>query len=120
MSEARRRPPRDLEAALRSPGTRAQAARPYITAARARTGRGPSAVAAAGADAVEIGIPSPTGDGRPVIQEASAAALAAGATRASILDQLAASTSRPDRAMTTTTSFPGGELRFARSWRRRV
>jgi tryptophan synthase alpha chain len=47
------------------------------------------AVAAAGADAVEIGIPfsDPVMDG-PVIQEASQRALAAGATPAGILAQL--------------------------------
>jgi tryptophan synthase alpha chain len=50
------------------------------------------AVAAAGADAVEVGIPfsDPMMDG-PVIQEASVAALAAGTTPIGVLDQLAAS-----------------------------
>lgn len=76
-----------------------------------------SAVAAAGADAVEIGIPfsDPVMDG-PVIQEASAAALAAGATPGSILDQLAAvDVEVPTVAMTYyNLVFRAGELRFAR------
>lgn len=77
-----------------------------------------SAVAAAGADAVEIGIPfsDPVMDG-PVIQEASAAALAGGATPSSILDQLAAvDVEVPTVAMTYyNLVFRAGELRFARS-----
>ena len=91
---------------------------PYITG-----GLGPdwtevlSAVAAAGADAVEIGIPfsDPVMDG-PVIQEASAAALAGGATPGSILDQLAAvDVEIPTVAMTYyNLVFRAGELRFAR------
>ena len=91
---------------------------PYITG-----GLGPdwtevlSAVAAAGADAVEIGIPfsDPVMDG-PVIQEASAAALAGGATPGSILDQLGAvDVEVPTVAMTYyNLVFRAGELRFAR------
>jgi tryptophan synthase alpha chain len=48
-----------------------------------------AAVAAAGADAIEVGIPfsDPVMDG-PVIQEASEVALAAGTTPAGVLDQL--------------------------------
>lgn len=76
-----------------------------------------SAVAAAGADAVEIGIPfsDPVMDG-PVIQEASAAALAAGATPGSILDGLAGvDVEVPTVAMTYyNLVFRAGELRFAR------
>lgn len=77
-----------------------------------------SAVAAAGADAVEIGIPfsDPVMDG-PVIQEASAAALHAGATPSSILDALAGvDVEVPTVAMTYyNLVFRAGELRFARS-----
>ena len=76
-----------------------------------------SAVAAAGADAVEVGIPfsDPVMDG-PVIQEASAAALAGGATPTSILAQLAAlDVEVPTVAMTYyNLVFRAGELRFAR------
>lgn len=64
---------------------------PYVTAGLgADWGRVVEAVAAAGADAVEVGIPfsDPVMDG-PVIQEASARALAAGATPPSILAELA-------------------------------
>jgi tryptophan synthase alpha chain len=77
-----------------------------------------SAVASAGADAVEIGIPfsDPVMDG-PVIQEASARALAGGATPGSILDQLAGvDVEVPTVAMTYyNLVFRAGELRFARS-----
>ena len=76
-----------------------------------------SAVAAAGADAVEIGIPfsDPVMDG-PVIQQASAAALLGGATPGSILDGLAgAEVEVPTVAMTYyNLVFRAGELRFAR------
>ena len=76
-----------------------------------------SAVASAGADAVEIGIPfsDPVMDG-PVIQEASAAALSAGATPSSILDELAGvDVEVPTVAMTYyNLVFRAGELRFAR------
>jgi tryptophan synthase alpha chain len=111
--------PDNLEAALR---TARDAGRkllvPYLTG-----GLGDdwtevvSAVAAAGADAVEIGIPfsDPVMDG-PVIQEASAAALAGGATPGSILDQLAeVDVEVPTVAMTYyNLVFRAGELRFAR------
>lgn len=76
-----------------------------------------SAVASAGADAVEIGVPfsDPVMDG-PVIQAASAAALAGGATPSSILAQLAAlDVEVPTVAMTYyNLVFRAGELRFAR------
>ena len=63
---------------------------PYVTAGVDRDWlRLAEAVVAAGADAVEIGIPfsDPSIDG-PTIQEASAKALAGGATPASVLDAL--------------------------------
>ncbi len=63
---------------------------PYITAGLGTDWRATlEAVAAAGADAVEVGIPfsDPMIDG-PVIQEASVRALAAGATPQRILEQL--------------------------------
>ena len=119
MSTSTGTEPLALEATLR---TARDAGRkllvPYITG-----GLGPdwtevlSAVAAAGADAVEIGIPfsDPVMDG-PVIQEASAAALAGGATPGASLDQLAgADVGAPTVAMTYyNLVFRAGELRFAR------
>jgi tryptophan synthase alpha chain len=63
---------------------------PYVTGGLGRDWfRLVEAVVAAGADAVEIGIPfsDPSIDG-PTIQEASAKALAGGATTASVLDEL--------------------------------
>jgi tryptophan synthase alpha chain len=64
---------------------------PYITGGYPGWADAVRAAAAAGADAIEIGIPfsDPVMDG-PVIQEASHAALEAGATPASILDAVAA------------------------------
>jgi tryptophan synthase alpha chain len=76
------------------------------------------AVAAAGADAVEIGIPfsDPVMDG-PVIQEASQQALAGGATPGSILADLArADVDVPLVVMTYyNIVFRAGHRRFARS-----
>ena len=76
------------------------------------------AVAAAGADAVEVGIPfsDPVMDG-PVIQEASQQALAGGATPASILAGLArADVDVPLVVMTYyNIVFRAGHRRFARS-----
>ena len=75
------------------------------------------AMAAAGADAVEIGIPfsDPVMDG-PTIQEASVSALAGGATPASILDQVAqVDTGIPLVAMTYyNLVYRSGHHRFAR------
>lgn len=92
---------------------------PYVTG-----GLGPDwvrvveAVAAAGADAVEIGIPfsDPVMDG-PIIQEASQQALAAGATPASILAELArVDVDIPLVVMTYyNIVFRAGHRRFARS-----
>ncbi len=119
MSTSTGTEPLALEAALR---TARDAGRkllvPYITGGLGHDWTEVlSAVAAAGADAVEIGIPfsDPVMDG-PVIQEASAAALAAGATPSSILDQLAAvDVEVPTVAMTYyNLVFRAGELRFAR------
>jgi tryptophan synthase alpha chain len=76
------------------------------------------AVAAAGADAIEVGIPfsDPVMDG-PTIQEASATALARGATPQSILDDLAGvDAGVPLVAMTYyNLAYRMGELRYARS-----
>jgi tryptophan synthase alpha chain len=76
------------------------------------------AVAAAGADAVEFGVPfsDPMMDG-PTIQEASAAALARGATPASVLqDVTGVDAGVPLVAMTYyNLAFRQGELRYARS-----
>lgn len=77
------------------------------------------ALAAAGADAIEIGIPfsDPVMDG-PTIQEASAAALASGATPLSILDDITGLDvgSVPLIVMTYyNLAFHMGELRFASS-----
>lgn len=75
------------------------------------------AMVAAGADAVEIGIPfsDPVMDG-PTIQEASVRALSAGATPASILDQLSAvEAGVPLVAMTYyNLVYRAGHHRFAR------
>ena len=76
------------------------------------------AVADAGADAVEVGIPfsDPVMDG-PTIQEASVRALARGTTPTSVLDELAGvDAGVPLVAMTYyNLAFRQGELRFARS-----
>ena len=63
---------------------------PYLTGGLEGWGHTLAAVVDAGADAVEIGIPfsDPVMDG-PVIQAASEAALASGATPASVLDEAA-------------------------------
>ncbi|HEY8545169.1 MAG TPA: tryptophan synthase subunit alpha, partial [Acidimicrobiales bacterium] len=62
---------------------------PYVTGGLPGWGRVVEAVAAAGADAIEVGIPfsDPVMDG-PTIQEASERALAAGATPMAIVDEL--------------------------------
>ena len=62
---------------------------PYITGGYPGWQDAIRAVAADGADAVEVGVPfsDPVMDG-PVIQQASQAALEAGATPASILDEV--------------------------------
>jgi tryptophan synthase alpha chain len=62
---------------------------PYITGGLAGWQNAVRAVAAAGADAIEIGMPfsDPVMDG-PVIQQASQMALEAGATPVSILDEI--------------------------------
>jgi tryptophan synthase alpha chain len=76
------------------------------------------AVAAAGADAIEIGIPfsDPVMDG-PVIQQASQRALAGGATPASILADLARIDAGVPLVVMTYYNilFRAGHLRFARS-----
>lgn len=76
------------------------------------------AVAAAGADAVEIGVPfsDPVMDG-PVIQEASQRALAAGATPASILADLGRIDAGVPLVVMTyyNVVFRAGHRRFARS-----
>ena len=61
---------------------------PYVTGGYAGWQRAVEAAAAAGADAIEIGVPfsDPVMDG-PVIQQASTAALADGATPASVLEE---------------------------------
>ncbi len=84
--------PGPLEAALRAARQRGRKLLvPYVTGGLGRDWLATvEAVAEAGADAVEIGIPfsDPVMDG-PVIQEASEQALAAGATPVTILDALA-------------------------------
>ncbi|HEX2043870.1 MAG TPA: tryptophan synthase subunit alpha [Acidimicrobiales bacterium] len=76
------------------------------------------AVAAAGADAVEVGLPfsDPVMDG-PVIQEASARALAAGATPAGLVAALAKADAGVPLVVMTSYNlvFRGGHRRFARS-----
>jgi tryptophan synthase alpha chain len=76
------------------------------------------AVAAAGADAVEVGIPfsDPVMDG-PVIQEASALALAAGATPAGLVAALARAEAGVPLVVMTYYNlvFRAGHRRFARS-----
>ena len=90
-SDAVQRTAGQLEQALRE---RRAAGRkllvPYITGGLAGWADAIRAAAAAGADAVEVGIPfsDPVMDG-PVIQEASQRALELGATPTSILDELA-------------------------------
>jgi tryptophan synthase alpha chain len=78
------------------------------------------ALAAAGADAAEVGIPfsDPVMDG-PVIQQASERALAAGATPASILDELRDVDAGIPLAVMTyyNIAFRMGHERFARSLR---
>ena len=79
-----------LEAGLR-PGVRPGArVVPYVTGGFGRWERIVEAIADAGADAIEVGIPfsDPVMDG-PVIQEASQRALDGGATPVSIVDRLA-------------------------------
>ncbi len=116
--------PGPLEAALRS---KRDAGRkllvPYVTG-----GLGPGwvdvvrAVADAGADAVEIGIPfsDPVMDG-PVIQLASERALAGGATPASILDELRGHDAGVPLAVMTyyNICFRMGHERFASTLRER-
>jgi tryptophan synthase alpha chain len=76
------------------------------------------AVAAAGADAVEVGIPfsDPVMDG-PVIQEASARAIAAGATPAGLVAALARAEAGVPLVVMTYYNlvFRAGHRRFARS-----
>jgi tryptophan synthase alpha chain len=108
----------DLEAALRAArdGGRKLLV-PYVTG-----GLGPAwreviaAVAAAGADAVEVGIPfsDPVMDG-PVIQEASKLALDAGATPPGVLDGLAGLDAGVPLAVMTYYNlvFRAGHERFA-------
>jgi tryptophan synthase alpha chain len=113
-------PPGTIETVLR---TRREAGRkllvPYVTGGLGDDWvRVVEAVAAAGADAVEIGIPfsDPVMDG-PVIQEASQRALAAGATPPSILAGLArVDVDVPLVVMTYyNIVFRAGHHRFARS-----
>jgi tryptophan synthase alpha chain len=77
------------------------------------------AVAAAGADAVEIGIPfsDPVMDG-PIIQQASVASLEAGTTPGSVLRELAAARLPVPIAVMTYYNliFRGGHRRMARSF----
>ncbi len=92
---------------------------PYITGGLgAEWPRVVEAVAAAGADAVEIGIPfsDPVMDG-PVIQQASQRALAAGATPVSILAEMAGIDAGVPLVVMTYYNivFRAGHLRFARS-----
>jgi tryptophan synthase alpha chain len=76
------------------------------------------AVAAAGADAVEVGLPfsDPVMDG-PVIQEASARSLAAGATPAGLVAELASADAGVPLVVMTSYNlvFRAGHRRFARS-----
>ena len=112
----------DLETALRAARDRGRKLLvPYITG-----GLGDDwtdvmrAVAAAGADAIEIGIPfsDPVMDG-PTIQEASERALAAGATPQSILDGLRGLDAGVPLAVMTyyNIAFHMGHERFAQSLR---
>ena len=112
----------ELETALRAARDRGQKLLvPYITG-----GLGDDwtdvmrAVAAAGADAIEIGIPfsDPVMDG-PTIQEASERALAAGATPQSILDGLRGLDAGVPLAVMTyyNIAFHMGHERFAQSLR---
>ena len=91
---------------------------PYFTGGLGRWTDALHAAAAAGADAIEIGIPfsDPVMDG-PTIQEASAQALAAGATPDGILAELArAEPGVPVAAMTYyNLIFRGGHRRMASS-----
>lgn len=91
---------------------------PYITGGYADWADAVRAVAAAGADAIEIGIPfsDPVMDG-PVIQEASERALADGATPASILDTLRGIDAGIPLAVMTyyNVCFHMGHERFART-----
>jgi tryptophan synthase alpha chain len=77
-----------------------------------------AAVAAAGADAIEVGIPfsDPVMDG-PIIQEASVRALAQGATPASVVAELGEVDAGVPLAVMTyyNVVFRGGHRRFARS-----
>lgn len=86
------REPGALESALRAARGRGRKLLvPYVTGGLGETWlEAVQAVSAAGADAVEIGIPfsDPMIDG-PVVQRASAAALAAGATPAGVIGALA-------------------------------
>ena len=78
------------------------------------------AVAGAGADAIEIGIPfsDPVMDG-PTIQEASAAALAQGATPVTIVDEVRGIDAGVPLAVMTYANIVhhAGELRYAQSLR---
>jgi tryptophan synthase alpha chain len=92
---------------------------PYVTGGLGRDWTAVvEAVVAAGADAVEIGIPfsDPVMDG-PVIQEASARALSAGATPAGILDQLGRTQAGAPLAVMTYYNlvYRGGHRRMAAS-----
>lgn len=91
---------------------------PYVTGGLGDWMAVVEAVAAAGADAVEIGIPfsDPVMDG-PVIQEASQRALAAGTTPASILADLGRIDAGVPLVVMTyyNTVFRAGHRRFARS-----
>ncbi|HET6793197.1 MAG TPA: tryptophan synthase subunit alpha [Acidimicrobiales bacterium] len=111
--------PGALESALRA--RRSAGAKllvPYITGGMPQWEEALSAVVAAGADAVEVGLPfsDPMIDG-PVIQESSAAALAAGATPAGIVSALGrAQVGVPVAVMTYyNLVFRGGHRRMARS-----
>jgi tryptophan synthase alpha chain len=91
---------------------------PYITGGLGDWAQAVQAVAAAGADAIEIGIPfsDPVMDG-PVIQEASERALGQGATPASILDTLRTIDAGIPLAVMTyyNVCFHMGHERFART-----